>query len=134
MECPWCGCGWLFTCISCRKAFTFATAIETDEPWDEIARRDIMGQTGSDPDDEYVAQWVAAMKEITADVVPGKEYVCLDGVLVPSEATGLQYTGWHAAHDLDFVPQVRALEDESILEEILGNLDYWQTNAVSYPD
>src|SRR5262249_18861030 len=24
MDCPWCGCGWLFICSRCRKAFTFA--------------------------------------------------------------------------------------------------------------
>ena len=131
MDCPWCGCGWLFTCINCRKAFTFAKAIETSESWAELARRDIRGQIGPDPDEEYVSQWVAAMQEITADVEPGKEYVCFDGVLVRADAASLQYTGWHASHDLDFVPQVQALGEPSILEDILGNIDYWQRNAIS---
>ena len=28
MDCPWCGCGWLFVCSKCRKAFSFARAEE----------------------------------------------------------------------------------------------------------
>ena len=134
MDCPWCGCGWLFTCIGCRKAFTFAKGIETDEPWSALARRDISNQLGETPDDEDVSQWVAAMKEITTDVKPGEEYVCFDGVLVPSNAGGLEYIGWHAEHDLDFVPQVKALEDASVIENILANVDYWQRNAVPEED
>lgn len=130
MDCPWCGCGWLFSCIDCRKAFTFATAVETDEPWEELARRDITGQMGEVPDDEFVSRWVDAMQEITADAEPGQKYVCLDGVLVPADAQALQYTGWHATHDLDFVPQVQALSDESVIDQILANMDYWQNNAV----
>jgi len=41
IDCPWCGCGWLFTCIECRKAFVFERAIESDSPWHELARRDL---------------------------------------------------------------------------------------------
>ena len=27
LDCPWCGCGWLFSCIKCRKAFTFGRVV-----------------------------------------------------------------------------------------------------------
>src|SRR6266566_1407987 len=36
MDCPWCGCGWLFTCSHCRKAFTFAEAVEGDFALDQM--------------------------------------------------------------------------------------------------
>jgi len=26
MDCPWCGCGWLFLCPKCRRAFTLCNA------------------------------------------------------------------------------------------------------------
>jgi hypothetical protein len=134
MDCPWCGCGWLFSCITCRKAFTFAKGIETDETWEELARRDISAMFQETPEDEYVAQWIEAMQQLTADVEPDQEYVCFDGVLVPTDVSGLEYVGWHAAHNLDFVPQVKALEDESIMEEILANMDYWESHAVGDED
>ncbi len=42
-DCPWCGCGWLFTCISSRKAFTFAAGIELETNWEELATADWKG-------------------------------------------------------------------------------------------
>ncbi|HJN76044.1 MAG TPA: hypothetical protein QGF58_19085 [Myxococcota bacterium] len=24
LDCPWCGCGWMLSCIDCRKSFVFA--------------------------------------------------------------------------------------------------------------
>lgn len=29
LDCPWCGCGWLISCATCGKAFTFAEVRET---------------------------------------------------------------------------------------------------------
>ena len=40
MDCPWCGCGWLITCMNCRKAFTFARVIELDSTYEDIAAED----------------------------------------------------------------------------------------------
>jgi hypothetical protein len=33
LSCPWCGCVWLFACIACRKAFTFAQGVESGTSW-----------------------------------------------------------------------------------------------------
>ena len=49
--CPWCGCGWLFSCIKCRKAFTFATAVEIDKTWEELAREDLYSYFKQEPDE-----------------------------------------------------------------------------------
>jgi hypothetical protein len=35
MDCPLCGCEWLFNCSGCGKAFTFAESVEVDESWEE---------------------------------------------------------------------------------------------------
>src|SRR5689334_2744599 len=82
MDCPWCGCGWLFTCIACRKAFTFAKAVVVKDSWEEIGRRDLENQWRKLPEDQEVENWVEAMKELLAGIEPGKEYVCLDGRII----------------------------------------------------
>lgn len=130
MDCPWCGCGWLFTCIECRSAFTFARGVELDESWFELARRDLTNNWGKEPGDDDVEQWVAAMQEMLSDIEVGRQYVCLDGLFIPTDAAGVEFEGWHAFHDFEFIPQVAALKDSSIIDDILSNEDYWQANAV----
>ena len=134
MDCPWCGCGWLFTCADCRKAFTFARAVEVDESWEELARRDLVGAWNESPTEEDVAEWIGAMQELLADVEVGRQYVCLDGLILPTDAGEARFCGWHAEHDLDFVPQVAALDDESVLEDVLANEAYWQSRAIEWED
>src|SRR4051794_39312237 len=99
MDCPWCGCGWLFACVNCRKAFTFAEGVLVPEPWEETALRDLRGWK-TQPSDEDVAGWVDAMKELLADVRVGERYVCLDGLINPADATSVRFEGWHSRHDL----------------------------------
>ena len=50
MDCPWCGCGWLFTCSRCRKAFTFAEGVEVHESWEETANRTIRNLYRREPE------------------------------------------------------------------------------------
>jgi hypothetical protein len=54
MDCPWCGCGWLFTCIECRRAFAFAEGIVVDELWEETAARDLRNRWKTDPSNQDV--------------------------------------------------------------------------------
>ena len=132
MDCPWCGCGWLFCCANCRKAFTFAVAVEVDESWEETALRDLNGRGPAfeQPTPDEVAAWVEAMQVMCAELEPGEEYVYLDGWFIPRETEEIEIEGMHAFHDLTCVPQVVALTDKSILEEILSNQDYWKENEV----
>jgi hypothetical protein len=130
LQCPWCGCGWLFSCIECRKAFTFARAIETNEPWEALARRDLINYAKKEPEPSEVEHWVDAMRELHADVVVGQTYVCLDGVFIRTDATALEFAGWHAHHSLDVVPQVAALSDRSIITSLLASREYWTENAL----
>jgi hypothetical protein len=123
MECPWCGCGWLFTCIKCRKAFTFARAVEVTDSWEDLARRDISAM-GMDPTDESVNDWVQSMQAYLSGVVVGEQYVALDGWVIPADAESIDFDGWK------FVPQVAALNDPSIVETLLSNTDYWISRAI----
>src|SRR5687768_15525058 len=66
--CPWCGCGWLFTCISCRKAFTFATPVELETTWEELAIADWKGWGLQRVSKKNITSWVADMKRLLAGV------------------------------------------------------------------
>lgn len=134
MDCPWCGCGWLFTCIECRKAFTFARGVEVDESLEELARRDIMKGWGREPSGDEVKDWIDAMKELLAEVEVDGRYVYLDGLFIPADAAGVEYEGLFARHDLGFIPQVKALQDPAVIDEILSNVEYWESNAVEVHD
>jgi len=103
MDCPWCGCGWLFTCINCRKAFTFAKGVEVKDSWIDLARRDITNRGLQTPDDDAVEEWIAAMRELLADVKVGKQYVCLDGLFIPVDATMVEFKGWHSKHSFSYI-------------------------------
>ena len=130
LDCPWCGCGWLFTCIKCRKAFTFAVAIETEETWEDLALRDIRGKFESEPTVDDIQDWIGFMKEYVVDAEIGKQYVAFDGRLISTDKSRIDFDGWHASHKLDFVPQVAALKDKSIEESVLGSIEYWQSHAL----
>jgi hypothetical protein len=130
MDCPWCGCGWLFTCITCRKAFTFAVGIEIDATWEQLAREDIRNCWGHRPSKKDITEWIAAMREILANVKDGKEYVILDGMVIPTSSKNIEFDGWYAHHKVKSLPQVDALSNAAVLEKRVGNRDYWEKNAL----
>jgi hypothetical protein len=131
MDCPWCGCGWLFCCANCRKAFTFAVAVELHESWEATAMRDL-GNRAPDfkPTEDDIAAWVEAMQELCSELEVGQEYVYLDGWFIPRNSEGIEVEGMHSYHELDCVPQVVALQDKAIVEEVLSNQEYWTKNEV----
>jgi hypothetical protein len=127
MDCPWCGCGWLFSCISCRKAFTFAEGVEIEATWEEIAREDISWK--EEPAAENVAAWVTDMNYILREVVPGKRYVILDGRVIPVDSGPVHFGGQYASHELEKLPHLEALADPKLLDAKLGNRAYWLERA-----
>jgi hypothetical protein len=134
MDCPWCGCGWLFICSGCRQGFTFAEAFEVNESWVESADRAIRGLFHRPPYPGQVDEWVGFMKILLKGVQPGGQYVYLDGWVISRKANGVHIEGWHSRHDLDFVPQVAALEDPGIRTELLASRSYWQATALAQDD
>lgn len=129
MDCPWCGCGWLFTCITCRKAFTFAEGVEIEGTWEDLAREDIRNSWKEEPAEENVVAWVTDMKDILRDVKPGKRYVILDGRVLPVDSGPVHFGGQYASHEFEKLPHLEALAEPALLDRILGDRDYWLERA-----
>src|SRR5438874_12347121 len=72
LDCPWCGCGWLFVCKQCRKAFTFAEGVEIDESWEDTGDRAVRALYQRDPEPGEVAEWVGFMQILLTRVQLGK--------------------------------------------------------------
>ena len=132
MDCPWCGCGWLFTGVDCGKAFTFAEAVEVDFTLEGIAERDLQRwkPAGEKPSAEEVQEWVGFMRLFLRDLELGKRYVYFDGVVIAADADGVSFEGFHSSHDLAVVPQVEALRDQRIISDLLSNPQYWRETAL----
>ena len=126
MDCPWCGCGWLFTCIRCRKAFTFGKAASTPLSLEEIGRRDLEGRSSTNPTADDVEEWAGAMRILLKGVVPGETYVYLDGFFLPANSEAVTFEGWVARHDLPRMPQAEAVTDRQILDRTLSDRRYWE--------
>jgi predicted RNA-binding Zn-ribbon protein involved in translation (DUF1610 family) len=124
LDCPWCGCGWMISCIKCRKAFTFARVVEVDRTYADIVREDFAAR-GSDVDEEDIAHGAEWMANALADLAVGDIVVYLDGVYLKADTTNFVYDGWFAQHDFDRLPHAVALEQPSALRDMLGNKQYW---------
>ncbi len=119
------GCGWLFVCIECRKAFTFAKCVIVNESLESIVRRQLCGRWQREPSPEDVAREMEFMEIWLKHTAVGREYVYFDGCAIDAAYETLKFDGWHARHDLPFVPQVRALTAAGVRTTILGNKAYW---------
>ena len=130
MDCPWCGCGWLFVCIECRKAFTFARGVEVDCSLEDIGRRDLAGQLGRTSKRVELHEWVELMEYLPANVECGKDYVYLDGNVRPTDIRKVRFDGWHARHQLEELPHLQALDDRSVLDSTVGSKAYWESRRL----
>jgi len=130
MDCPWCGCGWLFTCMSCRQAFTFGVGVEIEADWESLSREDWTAFGLPTVSARQVKSWIKDMKALLADVKVGEIYACLDGVLFHQDAKNIKFSGLYARHDLQRLPHVEALNKKSILNEVLGSAEYWRSRRL----
>lgn len=130
MDCPWCGCGWLFVCSHCGQAFTFARAEYIDEPIEKIAHRDLLRRRNDEPTTADIAEWVQVMRILQKGIQPGKTYVYLDGYCLPTDAEGIAFEGWAARHELLHLPHIDAMNDPKALDLTIGNRRYWRERAV----
>jgi hypothetical protein len=134
MDCPWCGCGWLFVCSECGKAFTFAVGVELDESLEDIGRRVLRREHRREPDGKEVTGWASAMESMLQDVEPGETYVFLDGNYIPAASGRVAFEGWFAHHDLPQLPQVQAATDPTVLEATLASQEYWTQRSITGPE
>ena len=117
-DCPWCGCGWLFVCLKCRKTFAFARAEEVDLTWEELARLD--GRSDAE-------EWIEFMQVLLKDLRPGATYVYLDGWIFRADQKDLRFDGWHAKHDFPRPPQAVGRE---LIDGTIGTREYWESRRV----
>jgi hypothetical protein len=125
MDCPWCGCGWLFTCMSCRKAFTFAIGVELETAWEDLAREDWKAWGLTRISRKNIDSWISDMKALLASVKVGHLYVCLDGKVFKKNARNIEFEGLYASHKFDQLPHLLAIRDAAIVDEHLGSTQYW---------
>ena len=125
-DCPWCGCGWLFTCMNCRKAFTFACGVKIEETLEALASRDL----GPDTDQDLLTDWVTDMTDLLSNVEVGHRYVYLDGRVFQADLGPVAFSGWYASHRFAHLPHVVAEADRSALDVDLGQERYWRENAL----
>lgn len=125
MDCPWCGCGWLFSCTKCRKAFTFAIATEVPFSLRELARGDIR-RFGITTSVALVDSWVRDMSKMLDGLILGERYVYLDGAVHRADpGVGVRFSGIYKAHSLAKLPQCEPDATPDSLSEVLGR-SYWQ--------
>lgn len=130
LSCPWCGCGWLFTCMQCRKAFTFAEGVEVESSWEELARRDIANRHYKPLTDAEVAHWIKTMRRLLRDVRLRKLYVCFDGRVFERDARNVEFEGWYARHHFQQMPHVAAMSDATVKTNLLRSEAYWKSHAL----
>jgi hypothetical protein len=131
LDCPWCGCGWLFSCLKCRKAFTFAEAVKINKTWEELAREDLMAFYKRDPNKIDIEEWVQRMQYMTSHIKLGETYVYLDGCFIPAKDKNIEFEGLYANHKFNVLPQVSALENNSVISSTLENPEYWYKNTIN---
>lgn len=132
LDCPWCGCGWLFSCCRCGRSFTYAKPVRLTTPVSEIVEMDFRGRgypTLKAAFFRSVSRW---MREALASVEPEKEYVYFDGYFVPLDVRRVTIDGRHGSHRVVTLPHARELKSPGALERALGRPAYW--HRVRHPD
>src|SRR3546814_13186225 len=79
LDCPWCGCGWLIPCLTCRKSFTFAEVRETDITLIEFGRPEVVARGLPNVSEEELAEWAEGMAVAIDEFEVGELVVTLDG-------------------------------------------------------
>ena len=130
MSCPWCGCGWLFTCATCRRAFTFAESVAVDVDPHDVARNSIRAMMKTDvPSDDMVERELEWMTFWAGRVPRGERVVFLDGHVLAADTRPVAFEGWHARHAMDALPHAAAVHRKEI-DDIFGQPDYWQSRQL----
>jgi hypothetical protein len=127
LDCPWCGCGWLFTCASCRRAFTFAKVVYAEVPLRQIMQQErssYHNQPVALDDSEVISrtEWL----EFELELLPvGTICAYLDGKVLAVDSADIRFNGWFAHHELDSVPQWSVRGSRAGIEALLGDKAYW---------
>src|SRR3546814_15134276 len=127
LDCPWCGCGWLIPCLTCRKSFTFAEVREMDIPLIEVGRREVVARGLTNVSEEEIAEWAEGMAEALDEFEVGDVVVYLDGHYWKRDAVNIVFGGYYVTLSLKRLPHAEALSDPALLDRVLGDKAYWLT-------
>ncbi len=125
MDCPWCGCGYLWSCASCRKAFTFGVIAAIDgDGIQEVLDHQMRAYAG------LRAPWASMFDQHQMILLlslyrPGQRVAYLDGraIPVPTNDGPVTVNGQVKRHALDPLPHLAGKEQ---LLKVLGSRFYWQ--------
>ena len=124
-SCPWCGCGYLWSCITCRNSFTIAEAVEVPLTFDEIRELDARGFFGEERRPPGMVKWRnEASAFSTENLVLGAKYVYLDGSAHDVRADGLHFRGRIKQHSLRGIPHITAPSADDLIAAF--ERPYWQ--------
>lgn len=126
LDCPWCGCGWMISCIDCRRGFIFARIVEVDSTYEAVLTTDARNRGLKAVTAAAIRDYAAWMSEALAPFPIGATIVYLDGDYFQADATNIQFEGLYARHDLDRLPHAISLEQPNYLREVLGDPSYWR--------
>jgi len=133
LDCPWCGCGWLFSCVACRKCFTFARAEQVDGTLEDLARIDFERSWKRVPSTKELTEAIESIAWMIEDLEESQRVVVFDGLIIPADHDGeVEFEGWHSRHALPWLPHTRALEDPRVEEDILSNPEYWRAGELPH--
>lgn len=125
LDCPWCGCGWMIPCATCRRAFTFARVVEIDQSYEDLVRTDLLDRGLPEVDETDVREGAAWLAETFADFAVGDTVIYLDGCYFRADQRPLAFEGLYAAHDHPEPPQTAAARDSRSPDEDLGRPQWW---------
>ncbi len=137
-ETPWDGSGWQMACHKCGKAFTFGKAVRInmklrDFILKDLRQRDLPKELLNDPD--FIDGCCESIGEMMADLEEGKEYVYLDGMLIPTDHEGpIEFDGIFAAQELTSVPHLELKRDKGAARHLLADPRYWNDRALPPED
>jgi hypothetical protein len=124
MDCPWCGCGWLFSCASCGKAFTYAKPVRIAHPLRELVEWDLVGRGIKKSNRSFIKSGAEWMEILLKDVEGEDEHVYFDGYFVPLAAKNTTIEGHYANHKVKALPHAQELKKPGSLAA-LENPSYW---------
>jgi hypothetical protein len=130
-DCPWCGCGFMFSCLSGRKGFIFAKVVESTTSFLEIMQRnaEVFGITASLDDADLIEEadfWRTKVEQLNV----GQVCVILDETIVGIESRNISFDGSYAHHEFDVIPHVSANGSQKALLSILGKAGYWTSREL----
>lgn len=133
-DCPWCGCGWMISCGTCRKAFVFATVVETDASHEDIVRSEFLASRRTHHDEADIREAAAWMAEAVADFAVGDRVIYLDGWYFRADQGPLAFDGLFAAHDHPEPPQTAAVRQGRPVTTDLTRVQWWRDRERSDRD